>query len=652
MDKIEKLINKIQPEQVVEILKKKFVIEKMDKFFHVIEQSILSRSNTFNKHNSILLEFNTLVENEKYRLLLILTLSEEQKFDHQFQLEIDQIRENYNLNKIIFWSKHKLDVSILQSIKRINIDVVNIGATEINQVGYISNFYPMEEDSDYNYVITINKLTDLLIKRLKKLFHLVLSEIAATSYNSDYGKNKIATKATMNFEEEKLLELIDKVLATKSKTESAESKGKKKSTIAIDVGCGTGRHTFKLAKFFSTVHAFDFSPKMIDVAKEQKRQEKSHNVYFSVADLEYEELVNEKDFEGKADLVVASFGMGSFVEEISKSLRRFYTWLKPEGRLFISFYNSESILLKATPNWRDTSLSALIDVDNNTLQVQLTPEVIFKIFCKPFNDDIERDLRDIFEVENYYTYPTTMALLPNSLLENNWVKNLFTKVDNILAEEIISDDSEEENISKNGHYIIIIAKKKIIKKIEPETKQEEGLVEKPVKKSVKKSEESEAFINIKAFLDKNKAKYEILEHNLVLSLDDVIKQIGYFEKGMVKTVLLRLSRENKAKEFASIATLAEKKIDIIKVAAHLDIKRSNITFASQSDIISIGFPPGGFAPFDIGLSGKVRYFIDEDVFTGDTEWLYMGVGDNKKTLKIYKKDFQKLVSGFEKIKIL
>lgn len=632
-------IDKIKLEDIVKILKKKFILEKMERFFLVNNEFAYQDKTmafSFNEQNSILLEFKTLNENEKYKLLLALSLCEEEKFDHQIQNELREIKDSCNLDKIILWSKKKLPVHTLQSIKEC-ADIIYIGDSEINQINYISNFFPMES-SDYSYAVAVNKLTDLLIKRLKKLFHLVLSEIAASSYDAEYGKNKIATKAIMNFEEEKLNTLVKEIIASTINeiiTLSSENKSQKKADglktslekrkhgIVVDVGCGTGRHTFKLAEYFSEIYAYDFSPKMIVQAKKEKKKRNISNVHFSVADIEYEELLNENAFVGKADLVVASFGMGSFVEDTSKSFRRFYEWLKPEGRLFVSFYNSASILLKVTPNWRDTSLSALIDVDNNTLEVQLNPELVFKIFCKPFNEDVEKDLDDIFEIQQNFTYPTTMALLPNSLLENNLVEELFLDIDKHLS---------SEGQYKNGHYVVIIAKKKTVKT---------------------SLDSSEAFTKIQSLLKESNAQYEVIPHELVLSISDVVRKIGYFKHSMIKTVILKLNKENK---FVSVATLAEKKINIVEIVKflkpkHDNITRSNITFASQSDIISIGFSPGGIAPFKIDTSGKIIYLIDEEIFMLESEWLYMGVGDNKKTLKIKTSDFQEIVSDFERIPI-
>jgi SAM-dependent methyltransferase len=611
----------IKVEDISKLLKKKFALEKMDRFFSVNgNYSHTSQILNLNAHNSVLLEFRTFSAEETYRLLLILTLHNESAFDHNILNEIRETKDEYNIDKIILWTQGELSVAILQSLKILNVDVIRIGKREIEDISHISNFY-LIENAEYTEVVSLNILTDLLIKRLKKMFHLVLSEIAAPSYDNSYGKDKIATQAIMDFEEEKLEALIswlkhEENLNQGATIQNSENNQVIKNSIAIDVGCGTGRHTFKLSESFEKVYAFDFSPKMIDVAKLGKKKRDISKISFSVSDLEYEELPNEDKFQGKANLVVASFGMGSFIEDTSKMLRRFYEWLKPDGRLFISFYNSSSILLKATPNWRDTSLSAMIDIENDTLEVHLPDEIVFRIFCKPFDEHTKRAIGDIFDLTRIYTYPTTMALLPNSFLENGLIKDMFSDIDMNLS---------QNKKFQNGHYVVIVAQKKNLH-----------------------SDRVSLFSNIINILTKINANYEIIEHKMVLSIEDVIKQIGYYPNSMIKTIVLKLVKEN---NFVTVATLSEKKVDVSKIAFFLQTGRDNIKFASQSDMLSIGFPPGSVSPFGMEEQEKVRHLIDQEILDVSSESLFMGVGDNRKTLKLTKSDFNKVTSDFAKIEV-
>ena len=43
--------------------------------------------------------------------------------------------------------------------------------------------------------------------------------------------------------------------------------------------------------------------------------------------------------------------------------------------------------------------------------------LVFQIYCKPFDDEINGMLQQVFKVDKVYSYPTTIALLPNNLLK-------------------------------------------------------------------------------------------------------------------------------------------------------------------------------------------------------------------------------------------
>ena len=134
---------------------------------------------------------------------------------------------------------------------------------------------------------------------------------------------------------------------------------------------------------FGTVYAFDFSPLMIDEAQKEKERRDITNVLFSVADMEYENVRDEGNFLrngiGNVGLIVASFGLGSFIEDTTAMMRRFHGWLAENGILIISFYNQNTILNELTPNWRDTSLAAHLEIESSTLRVELSKETVFHI---------------------------------------------------------------------------------------------------------------------------------------------------------------------------------------------------------------------------------------------------------------------------------
>ena len=592
-----------------DVIKRKVEYEKLSKFFKIRNYQYKGKHLDLNQSNSILMEFPTpkdefpdIYTSTAYRVLFILALYQEKKFSHPLQNELKRIEQKNNIDKIVLWSATNIDNETLQLLKNINVDVIQYNIDILTKENKsISNFIILPSNQP-DYSVMINSLSEYIIKRLKKLFHVVLSEIAAPIYDEHYAKTKVATKSLMEFEERQLQKLIKKL------------QSENKSGIAVDVGCGTGRHSFILSKYFNTVYAFDFSPRMIEKANEEKRRQNIENIIFSVNDFEYEKLLDEKDFYGKCDLIVASFGMGSFIEDTVKMLRRFYDWLKPGGYIFLSFYNENSLILKIVPNWRDTSLSAHIDTENKTLTVELTPSIKFNIYCKPYNEATKGEINKMFNIDQIYTYPTLMSLLPNSLLEEELAYNIFKYVDDLLA-------TNSDYVF--GHYVIVIAHK-------PEVV-------------------TTGYSNILQYIEENNAKYEIIEHEPVLSIEDVKKEIGYFPGCMVKTIIFKIKKSN---QFIAIALPAEKKVNKEVISQALNVSKGQIKFAPEKDVIKLGFPLGGIAPFGFNEERyNVEKFIDKKLINSKCLWFYMGIGDNRKTLKIHRDSFLKIVSSYRSIEL-
>lgn len=600
---------KVNVPHIVSTIEGKFEAEGLiSRFFklkpyHPIDNNRLLSLDT---KNCLLLEFATPYEEFPdnytslvYRVLVIFSLHEETEFPPTLQFAFRRLRDHSD--RIVLWSTVDVDQNIVQLFKDARVDIIKTEIPtkeEVLKTRSINYFIPIE-DSDLVYSLTINIIAERFIKRLRKLFHLVLSEIAAPIFNKSYGKTKIATREFMEYESEKLNKLIKKL------------KQEGKNQIAIDIGCGTGRHSFVMARHFETVFAYDFSPNMIDEANKMRRDQNIQNIYFLVNDIEYEKLIDEKQFYGQCDLVVASFGMGSFIEDTNSMLRRFYDWLKPGGYLFISFYNANSITLNVTPTWRDSSLVAQIDKENNSLEVNLTPKTRFNIFCKLFDTGIEGPINRIFNVDSVTTYPMIMALLPNNLLENEFAHAAFVSADRTLA---------ENKEGQNGYYVIVTAHKP------PQI--------------------TTGYTNVEQILQAFNAEYEVLEHEPVLSMDDVKREVGPFPKCIIKTILIR---HKDTDEYVAVLLQSEKRLDINRVADLLGVNRYHIHFAREKEILRLGFPLGGIAPFGFEWGNTVHKYVDSAIISQRCKWLYTGVGDNRKTLKIKKQDFLRIIADYQRI---
>lgn len=602
---------------IVNTIQKKFEVEGLTHtFFKLKSHSFVDsqRHLCLNAENCLLLEFSTpaeefpdIYDSPVYKLLVIFSLYQETEFNSALQYALGRLRYKDNIDRITLWSTVELDPNTSQLLKDSKIDIIFLEIPtkkDIQLTKSVHHFIPIE-GSSLTQALIINLIAEHLIKRLRKMFHLVLSEIAAPIYKTYYSTSKISTREFMKFEEEKLNQLIKQL------------KSAGRNQTAIDVGCGTGRHSFPLARHFETVFAYDFSPNMIDEANKIRKENDIRNVFFLVNDFEYETLLDEDQFYGKCDLVVASFGMGSYVEDTSTMLRRFYDWLKPGGYVFISFYNGESITFNLTSSWRDSSLAAQIDRDNNSLEVHLTPKTRFKIFCKVFDTGVEGEINRIFNIDAILTFPMIMAILPNSVLEHEPARHALVASDKSLAE------TQEGH---HGYYAIIIAHKT--------------------------DQATHGYAHVEHLLHTHQAEYTLIAHRPVLSIEDVQKELASEIKSapqcLIKTILINIKKTD---EFIAILLQAEKRLDTDKIATLLGVNRYHINFAREKEILRIGFPLGGIAPFGFEPDVNIRKFVDRSILRRRCHWFYTGTGDNRKTLKIKRQDFLKIIADYEQIEI-
>lgn len=607
---------------LIKIIETKLELEGSLRSFKIRNYTYQGRSFEVDPSNSMLFEFPTLhhqfpelYSSATYKMLLSFGLNQEQRFPPSLLNEISRVQKKDGVDKIILWSTVALDDDTIQLLKAVGIDIISYELPSEEDIATkpIIHFIPIQ-GQPLEYSLLTNHVAEYLVKRLKQLFHLVLSEISASVYDEYYAKDKAATRATMKFEESQLNRLLKRMVS------------ENRTGIAVDIGCGTGRHSFELARVFSQVYAFDFSPKMIEKAVAKKSQSDDTKIIFSVGDFEYERLLDENKFYGECDLVVASFGIGSFIEDTVKMLRRFHDWLRTGGYLFISFYNENSIVTKLTPNWRDTALTASLDVENRSLRVDLPGSISFNIFCRPFNDGTRGEINKIFNLDELYMYPTIMALLPNSLLEDKLAYKLFSHIDEMLADSKRLQRTAEEydqGITTNnyGYYVVVIAHKPVIP--------------------------TDGYANIMKLLEEaGDVEFEIVEHAPALSFDDLWREIGrdIDPACMVKTIIFK---DTKTEEYISVSLAAEKRVDKDRLADVLNIPKRRIKFAPEKEVLALGFPVGGIAPFGFADGHTIRKMVDEGLKALKSPWLYMGIGDNRKTLKIDRDDFIRLVADYQ-----
>jgi prolyl-tRNA editing enzyme YbaK/EbsC (Cys-tRNA(Pro) deacylase)/SAM-dependent methyltransferase len=486
-------------------------------------------------------------------------------------------------------------------LKRSGIHAISVSLPEDSgdRFHLINDFTHVPGES-YDTILEINLIANEIVKRLRKKFHLVLSEVAAEHYG-EYGA--YATREVMRYEDEVLSRALHMAFGESGRGE-----------LAVDVGCGDGRHTLPLSRRFDRVIAFDLSRRMIEAARERAASHQDGveytNIVYYENDFEYEQFPEETEFTGQADFVCASFGMPSFVEDTVSMLRRFYKWLKPDGHLLLTFYNSQSMALNVATPWTERALSASMDVVRNALEVEIKEGVSFSIYCKSMDYRVMEMVKETFEVEEVSTFPHVMALLPPGVFGSDERPNeVARRVFSHLDREAAKDDS-----LGLGHYVFVVAKKG--------------------------KQPREGYLSVLSALDELQINYEVIDHQPVISTREVRDMLDLDPDHMIKTVVFK-----SGDEFLVALVPSEARVNSDALAECAGVLPDTAVLASPADIRShFGFPIGGIAP--IGYDDTVRIFVDESLRVVDANFMYMGVGDNSKTLKMPTDDFLRATGSY------
>lgn len=111
--------------------------------------------------------------------------------------------------------------------------------------------------------------------------------------------------------------------------------GAVRGKTVLDVGCGTGLYSIRLAEAGADVTAVDVSSKMIEVAR-RKAQDRGQYIWFDQADM------SKLPYENRTFDMVVSITALEFADDPLIALMEMARVLKPGGKLILGILNSDS----------------------------------------------------------------------------------------------------------------------------------------------------------------------------------------------------------------------------------------------------------------------------------------------------------------------
>ncbi|MFJ9901673.1 YbaK/EbsC family protein [Streptomyces sp. NPDC101152] len=426
--------------------------------------------------------------------------------------------------------------------------------------------------------------------------HLKLSEAVADRYDDLYAESNFATGSYMDYE----IQVLEQW--------SHEAPD---HDLAIDLGCGTGRDTFVLARRFDQVYAYDFSPKMIEVATQKKISRAIGNALFEVQDVE----VNPLDLPaGCASLVNSAFGMGSFVQSVEGFLRVVKRALKPQGIAIFSFYNSAALVNGLNLQWRP-ALAARAVEGEDALRVDFGG-VEYTISARSYSPrEIKRKVEGNFRLLSLTTFPTLSALFPQELFSDSVARKLCTNVDHLLAGNL--------DIAA-GPYIVAVGRREGRPQYKPEVSGYEWVVK---------------------LLKRHNVTLDVRHHGPVKNMEEVEQVIQADRGELIKSILVATSgdpkRDNLHPQLFLFGIPADRKLDFGRVARYLGKPRRCVTAATQSQVEELtGFTVGSVPPF--GMPKYVPVILDHRLLGKHKVWC--GTGKSTESLRISIEDLKRLSS--------
>lgn len=266
---------------------------------------------------------------------------------------------------------------------------------------------------------------------------LELTQNVAETYRRSGGDSYPATDMYVRFENEHIENQV--------KARAAHKDWHKSTSLALDLGCGTGRVSRLLAPHFGQVIGYDISDYMTTEASNRAdvAHEDYSNLSFERSDLS--EGIPHAD--QSVDLVVAGLGTASDIQDGQAFVNEVKRVLKPGGRFVLSFYNREALVYANDFVSIDPSLKAEIDVDEDWLTVYVpghpgevedeptfVPGTYYQIFARAYTWSEVETMVSVMRQTTQMSYPVTACVIPRtSLAESSEFASYIEKHDRSLS---------------------------------------------------------------------------------------------------------------------------------------------------------------------------------------------------------------------------
>lgn len=494
-----------------------------------------------------------------------------------------------------------------------------------------------------NEMVLVNKITDYMLYLLQCDFDLFLKNAIAskcTSYRDIkkdiYNEGIGAYQQELEFEAFLLKEQIVKLISDAPKDQEIIRilALNHKNFNLLQRALNISNNILKAHNKTIQILVGDSSNQVVNLLNLEKIPRAAFSAYCINADtLDF--FTTEQELCGSIDMIIAGMGTLSFFKNPQKYLLYMNTWLKKDGKIFLSVYSAAGTKLISYKHLVSQNLKFVTGVSGNIAEYIDTLQSFFRLYCKTYDrKEIEK------EVEKYFTVEPEATLSNHKNARNfNADKKIYMHpsicpvVENNIPRKFQEALADMERIysmhpihrSEVGYFISVIAQKKLNHFKEPQI-----------------------------------IRAEIVHHSDAITRAWhywLMKEQGLSDLAILKPVLLKPKTAGGTLNQIYCIVIDSKHILTENIADSKPVITGCGSFIEQElrlltarEINDLGYEIGNLSPFAFyGEENVCQYFYDKNILKTHTNTFIIGSGSAKFSYKLDRKKLLKLFDAYNYI---
>lgn len=538
---------------------------------------------------------------------------------------------------IIFVTREVKDEEYLKIPQDSRVIVLSIDKFDLDSIDKYE-LYISDQDADENMITFLNKITEVMLKKIFAQNYIVLKEILSRNYKKEYiGKEYFFSNAgvweykhpvccALEFEKVKLKELVK------------ENRIDGSPLRILDINLTGGLFGLRLNDGEAEVTCVDAAPGCLEKIK-AITEDYNKNVFNSggktikietgyIRPDNYALLKEGKEYNSKKeeyDLIILGLGSASYINDLSKFLRKISTLLSDGGKILVSVFNSQSI---CENSYNIENMDFIYDSNNFRHRDAKWGLYAHTYTCQEIKDIVGEQ----HEVNQVYSYPVISGVISEN--QNQQILEYMRQIDIAFANE----KAKNKQVDGRGMYNIVCATRR------------------------KQNEIIQRLIEIQEYLKEQRICVEQIKHEAVYAWKSMLRALSNVgitvQRNFVKSILLY---DKKNEVYFWILLFHEDKFRKEMLRAwyqenYMEYKMSkdNINLCKERQLYELKLASGSINPFAFPFvkkiverkqKKKIVLLYDEKIGQSELEKLYSYSGDVTMTWSVKKDTFMDFVKN-------